>query len=63
MGIAPLILLFIFLVAAALFAPLIPVRRRRQTGIAGFPIVTVSLIALNIFLFRDKRHDTQRPGR
>jgi membrane associated rhomboid family serine protease len=48
--VAPLIFVCILLIAAALIAPLIPVRRRRA-GIGGFPVVTVSLIALNLFLF------------
>lgn len=48
----PLIfLLFILLVAAAVIAPLIPVRRRRVRGIAGLPVVTISLIVLNLVLF------------
>jgi membrane associated rhomboid family serine protease len=49
---APLVLLvFILLIAAAVIAPLIPIRRRRRAGLAGFPVVTVALIAVNIAVF------------
>src|SRR3978361_486521 len=48
---APLLLILLLLFAAAVVAPLIPMRRRRQKGLSGFPVVTTSIIALNLFLF------------
>lgn len=48
MELAPVFIALVFLVA--LFAPLIPVRRRRA-GLAGFPIVTAALLFINVVCF------------
>lgn len=47
----PLGLLVLLILLAALLVPLIPVRRRRRRGLEGFPVVTVCLLLLNVFLF------------
>ena len=47
---SPLALLMIFAVIAAMFAPLIPLRRR-AVGIAGFPYLTLLLLVTNLVIF------------
>ena len=50
---SPLAILLILFVAVALLAPMIPMRRRKQKGFAGFPVVTASLIFINVLVFAD----------
>jgi membrane associated rhomboid family serine protease len=51
MLVAPVLLLLLLLLVVALLAPLVPVRRRRQAGLAGFPAVTAALLVANIVCF------------
>ena len=50
---SPVAILLILFVVVALLAPIIPMRRRKQKGLAGFPVITASLILINVFVFAD----------
>ena len=50
---SPIAIILILFVAVALLAPMIPMRRRKQKGFAGFPVVTASLIFINVLVFAD----------
>ncbi len=47
----PLVYIMVAVVLAAFVAPLIPLRRRRLSGMAGFPAVTAGLLLAHVLLF------------
>ena len=46
-----LALLILIALVVLLFTPILPMRRRKRGGVAGFPFVTVGLLAINTIIF------------